>query len=132
MDISEYAAYFHDGLILDIVHTKDKIDFSMASAEIDEGETQGNIILSRDFSIQGKLHIEGIQSIKLNENEFSGTLKKLYDRGKIFDFEITKNSIEISIIWTDFLGNSEVKEFSIIKIKAENIWWENIPDLESL
>ncbi len=131
IEISKYAAFFHDGSVMDIRHTGKNLEFSMASAEMDKEDVKDNIILSKDDSIQGKLHLEGIKSIVIGGKSFLGRLEKKYDRGTIFDFELTKNSIELSIDWIDFPPKPEVNEFSVIKIEVEKIWWENIPNLEN-
>jgi hypothetical protein len=120
---------FFNGSVMDIQHTEDKIELSMASAEMDLEDIENDIILSKDDSIQGKLHIEGVKNIKIDEKPFLGIIKKTYDNGKIFDFEITRNSVELSIDWVNFPPKPEVNEFSVIKIEAEKIWWENIPNL---
>jgi hypothetical protein len=130
MNISKYVAFFHDGAIINIQHIKNTIEFSMASAEVDpEEDIIDDVILSKDASIQGKLHIEGVLAITINKKPFLGMLKNLYDRGKIFDFEITENSVELSIDWINFSPRLQINEFSVIQIKAKKIWWENIPDL---
>ena len=103
----------------------------MASAEMNKEDVNDAIVLSKDDSIQGILHIEEVRSIIIDKKPFIGTIKKEYDNGIIFDFEITENSIELSIDWVNFPPKPEVNEFSVIKIEAEKIWWENIPDLES-
>jgi hypothetical protein len=129
VDISKYTAFFHDGSIMDIQHIKNKIEISMASAEMDEEDVKDDNILSKDDSIQGKLHIEGIKSIEISGKPFSGIIQKLYDNGRIFDFVIMNNFVELLIDWVNFPPKPEINEFSIIKIEAEKIWWENIPNL---
>jgi hypothetical protein len=116
---------------MNIRHIGDTIEFSMASAEIDEEDIKDDIDLSKDDSIQGKLHIEGVKSIIIDKRPFSGKIMKKYDNGRIFDFEITGHSVEFSVDWVNFPPKSPVNEFSVIKIEAEKIWWENIPDLEA-
>ncbi len=129
MNISKYAAFFHDGSVFDIKHTGSKIELSMRSAEMDEEDVKDDIVLSKDDRIQGKLHIEGIKSIEINSKLFLNVLQKEYDNGRIFDFEIAENSIELSIDWVNFPPHSEVNDFSVIRIEASNIYWENIPNL---
>lgn len=129
MNISNYAAFFHDGSIMDIQHVGNTVEFSMASAEMDEEDITDDVVLSRDGSIQGKLHVEEITNIIIDKHSFFGKITKTYDNGKIFDFEITKNCIELSIDWVNFPPKPAINEFSIIKIEAKKIWWENIPDL---
>jgi len=77
MNISKYEAFFHDGSLIDIRHIGTKIEFSMASAEMDEEDVENDVILSKNDSIQGKLHIEGIKSIMIGGNPFPGILKKI-------------------------------------------------------
>lgn len=95
--IFKYAPFFHDGSIMNIRHIGDKIEFSMASAEMDEEDTQGDIILSKESRIEGKLHVEGVKSITINKKPFFGIVKKIYDDGGIVYFKITKNSFVASI-----------------------------------
>jgi hypothetical protein len=131
ININKYADFFHDGSIMDIQHMGNKVEFSMASAEMDEEDVKDDVILSKDNSIQGKLHIEGIKSITIDKQPFFGEITKKYDNGKIFDFEITDNSVELAINWINFPPKPMVNEFSVIKIEAKKIWWENIPNLEA-
>ncbi|PCI92276.1 hypothetical protein COB11_07770 [Candidatus Aerophobetes bacterium] len=130
MDISKYTAFFHDGSVMDIQHTEDKIVFFMASAEMDEDDIKDDINLSKDNSIQGKLHIEGIKRVTVDDELLEKPLRKEYDNGHIFDFEITKNSIELSIDWINFPPKPQINEFSVINVDAKKIYWENIPNLE--
>ncbi len=129
MDISKYTAYFHDGSLMDIRHVGNEIEFYMASAEMDKEDVEDDTILSKDESIQGRLHLKGIKNITIDGKSFLGILNKEYDSGTIFDFEITKNSVELAIDWINFPPKPEVNNFSVIKIESEKIWWENIPDL---
>lgn len=129
MNISKYAAFFHDGSIFDIAHRGGTISFYLASAEMDEEDAKDGIILSKDNSIQGILHIGGVRSIVINKMPFSGIMKKKHDNGIIFDLEIMEHAIELSIDWVNFPPKPEVNEFSVIKIEAEKIWWENLPNL---
>jgi hypothetical protein len=130
MDISKYAAFFHDGSIIDIKHIGDQITILMESAEMEEKDMQDNITLTKDNRIKGKLHIEGVKCIKINNEKNLKLIKKIHDEGGIFNFEITKNSVVLSVDWVNFPPKPKVNEFSVIKIEAEKIWWENIPDLE--
>lgn len=130
MNISKYTAFFHDGSIINIQHFEDEIVFSMASAEMDEEDIGEDIILSKDDSIHGKLHIKRIRNIKVNKELFLGDIQMNYDYGKIFDLEIKQNSVELSIDWVNFPPKPQVNEFSVIHIEAEKVWWENIPNLE--
>jgi len=130
MDISEYTDFFHDGSLIDIVHKNDKIELSMCSAEMDEADLKEPIELSKSECIAGKLHIEGIKSIKIGATPLKGFLKKEYDDGQIFDFEIIGNTVSLAIQWVNYPRKPEVDFFSVITIEGQKIYWENIPDLE--
>ncbi len=129
MDISKYTSYFHDGSIIDIQHEGDNIMLSMASAEVDPEELQENIMLSKNDTISGRLHINEVVSVKINKDYFFCLLKKLHRSAEIFSFEVTDNFVEFQIIWDDFPPILKAADFSVIKIEAKNIYWENIPDL---
>lgn len=130
MNISEYTAFFHDGSLIDIMHKNDKIELSMSSAEIDETDLKEPIELSIDDYITGKLHIEGVKTIKIDDQLLEGPLKKEYDDGQIFDFKIIANTVRLAIQWVNYPPKPEVDFFSVITIEGRNIYWENIPDLE--
>lgn len=132
MKLQNYTSFFHDGSIFEIAHHENKMILCMASAEMDEDDNHDNIALSKDDSIQGKLHIEETRKIIINGKLFQKQLKMNYDSGKIFDLLISDNSVELSIDWINYPPKPEINEFSVIKIEAKNIWWENIPDLENM
>ncbi len=132
MDISEYAAWFHDGSLIEIFHSKNKIELSLESAELTYEDVPKGITLSKHSTIKGKLHLDGVKKITVDDSLFEGILKKEYDGGGIFDLEIKDDNVEISIKWSNYPPKPRVTDFSTITINAENIWWENIPDLESL
>lgn len=127
MDISKNTAAFHDGSIIAINHSKDHAIVLMESAEMDEEDVKDDVMLSRDNRIRGKLHIEGIRNIQINNKPFLNKIKKEYDDGGIFSFEIAKNFVKLSIDWVNFPPKPQVNEFSVLKIEAEKIWWENTP-----
>lgn len=126
-DIRRYTSFFHDGSITDISHTDNVIIISMESAEMDIEDVKDDITLAKDDRIRGRLHIEGIKNIEINNEPFNEIVKKIYDDGGIFDFEIEQNSIELSIDWVNYPPKPKVDEFSVIKIQAKKIWWENLP-----
>lgn len=128
IDINKYADFFHDGSIIDIDHTGKRMIIVMESAEVDKEDIKDDIPLSNDARIRGILHIEEIKSIKTNNNPRLEVLNKKYDEGGIVNFEITKNSVLLSIDWVNFPPNPKINEFSVIEIEAKKIWWENIPD----
>lgn len=103
----------------------------MESAEIDKEDLVEDIPLSKDDSIKGKFYINGIHSITINNEPFLGILKQRYDHGSIFELSVQKNFIEICVEWIDFPPKTRRNDFSVIKIEAEKICWENIPILPS-
>ena len=87
------------------------------------------IILSRRGTIKGKLHLEDVQYVKINELMFQDELKMQYDYGSIFDLNIKNDIVEMQVSWRNSPKKPYVNDFSTIILKVKNIWWENIPDL---
>jgi hypothetical protein len=129
MSIEKYTAYFHDGALIDIQHSDNQIVLSLESSEMDLSDLKDPIQLSERNSIKGKLHLKRISSVILNDVSFSGQLKMKYDSGTIFDLHIEKKRIEISLSWENFPPKPSVNDFDTIVIEAEEVKWENIPDL---
>jgi hypothetical protein len=129
MDIQNYTSFFHDGSIMEISHAGNKMTFSMESAEIDEEDVKGDVVLSKNDRIRGKLHLEKINDVKEDGQSYSGVLTMKYEDAEIFHFEINQNSVEFQIKWNSYPPKPCIENFSTIEIKAEKIWWENIPDL---
>ncbi len=106
---------------------------SLKSAEVALEVLPGNIALSPDDRIKGKLHISNVKTIEIAEKLFSGVLTKDDDSAEILDFEMEDPStIFLGINWVNYPPRPNVTDFSTIKIKAEKIWWENIPELTNL
>ncbi len=132
VDISKYKDFFHDGSLLAIEYQGKTIVLSMKSAEVALEELPGDITLSSDDSITGKLYISDVKNIEVNEEPFLGILTKNYDSAEILDFEMDDpNTILLGINWGNYPPRPNVTDFSTIKIEAEKIWWENIPELEN-
>jgi len=129
VNIKDYASYFHDGSIIDIKHEGNKIVISMESAEMTEEDLKENFPLSERDTIKGKLNLEGIKSIKEDDQIYSNILNMKYEDANIFRFKIKNNKVLFQIIWGTYPPNPPVDDFSTIEIEAEKIWWENIPDL---
>jgi hypothetical protein len=100
----------------------------MWSAEMDPDDMLDNIPLSDD-RLKGKLHIEGIKTITVNRQPFTGQLKIETDNGEILDLEIQKNHLELFVEWCNFKSPAPTIRFSSIQIEAEKIYWEPVPDL---
>ena len=130
MNIQNYIDWFHDANLKDIVHDpgKDHISIVMSSAEIGDWEEFDNKIkLSKNRTIVGKLHLQGIKKITVNDDPYTEILKKFHTDGEVLDFEIRGNIIELGILWHLTPKN----DFSTILIEADKIYWENIPDLKT-
>lgn len=127
--IQKYLHEFHDGSLIAIQHTGQACIFSLESAEMDRSDMKDDIPLSERGTIKGKLHLEKIQSIQMNDIPFLGQLKIPYDYGSIFDFDVRNNIVELQISWRNAPQKPDVNDFSTIIVQADRIWWENIPDL---
>jgi len=129
MKIQKYLDEFHDGALIDIQYSDNELILSIESSEMDVSDMKDEIALSERGTIKGKMHLKGIKLIKINSVHFIGFLEKKYDSGKIVDLQIAENNIMIAISWVNFPPKPSVNDFSTIEIKADTIWWENIPDL---
>ncbi|CAN5521423.1 hypothetical protein BH10BAC1_BH10BAC1_21090 [soil metagenome] len=129
MNLMHYTSFFHDGSIIAINHHGKNIILSMESAEMDEEDIKDDLILSKDDRIRGKLHAEGIMSIKENNQFYNDILKMKYKNAEIVHFEINLNKIKLAIQWGSYPPKPYVEDFSTVEIEADKIWWENIPNL---
>lgn len=128
MNISKYD--FHDGYLIDMKQINNNIEIVMESAEIWEEDLQDNIIVSEHNTIKGKLHLEKIKNLKINDKIVNEVFVKKYDRGDIFSFDIEGNTATLVLSWENCHPHPyERTDFFTIEIEAEKIWWENIPDL---
>lgn len=126
MNLKNYTAFFHDGSITEINHSGNTMILSMESAEMCEEDILDDVILSKVNGMDLiciKLHIEGIKSIKNNDNPYFDLLKPKSEYAEIFHLEINDNKVELQIIW-GFYSNPEKEDFSALEIEAEKIWWE--------
>jgi len=130
MNISEYTGFFHDGSLVEIEHKNDKIELSMSSAEVDETDLKEPVELSKNDRILGKLHIEGVISVKIGDRLLADPLIKEYDNGQIIIFEIIDNTVSLALRWVNYPPRPDVNIFSVITIEGRSIYWESIPDLE--
>lgn len=129
MKLSKYSGYFHDGSLIDLKHLGNNLEISMVSAEIIPEHMIENMPPLNKSRITGKLYLDGVKKIKINENPFNGVLKKIYDSGSILDFEIFEHKVILGIEWTDYPPKPRKSDFSTIEIEAEKIYWKNISDL---
>lgn len=128
--ISKYASYFHDGIIYDIKHVKNKMTLSMESAELLPEWNEDNITLSKRNTISGNLHLEGLGNISINGQLYNDILIKTYDSSDVYTFEIQLKKVVLLISWINYPPKPrEETPFSEYEIEAEKIYWENIPNL---
>jgi hypothetical protein len=127
--MKKYLYEFHDGALLAIECKGEGYVFSLESAEMDCVDMKDDLSLSERGTLKGKLHVERVQSIKINELMFQEKLKMKYDYGSIFDLNIQDDTIELQISWRNSPQKPYVNDFSTIIINAKKIWWETIPDL---
>lgn len=125
-----FTSHFHDGSIIDITHTPDKITISMESAEIAPEDPPEKSILTVHNTLKGILHLKQIQSIRIDKQFCQESLHMKADSAGILDFEINENSIRLFIEWVNYPPHAKlINTYSEIIIEANKIYWENIPDL---
>ena len=129
MNITKYVDYFHDGGLIDIKHVSNRIELFLISAEIDPDDFEEYITLDKNNSIAGILHLEQIKNILRNDIILNGNLKMEYQSGRILNLEIKIGIIEIVVEWSNWKPKELYIDCSKITIKADNIYWENKPDL---
>lgn len=129
IDISKYAAYFHDGNLFNISRVKDEIVCQMSSAEVDLSEIEKGLVLSKNHRIRGMLHLSNIQNIHITGEYKLESLFDVFNLGTILDFEIKNKSVYLGVLWENYPPKPRTNEFTTIVIQAERIWWENLPEL---
>lgn len=129
MNISIYQDFFHDGSIMNVEHVGSNLILTIGSAQVDTEDIKDDIILSSNSRIKGKLHIDRIETIIIDNQSFLGKMKQQHDHGDILELIIKKNFLDLAVEWIDFPPKPEKQVFSVIQVKAEKIYWENIPDL---
>ncbi len=129
IDISKYVSYFHDGSIIDIQQTGNKVLISMESAEVSEEDINDEFELSEQKTIKGILHLADIIDIRVQKELFHEKLKMLADIGDILEFKLNAKIAKLFVKWTNYPPKKDMEEYSEIEITAETIFWDNIPDL---
>jgi len=131
MDIKKYTAWFHDGDIKSIEYNLKELVISMMSSQIVEEEEFDNCIdLSKENVISGKLHIEGVKQIVIDDKVVQEQLMKKCQSGTVAHFDICENQVFLEIEWFEFLPRPRTVDYNRIVITATRIWWENLPDVE--
>ncbi|MGL4348505.1 MAG: hypothetical protein ACRCSV_03510 [Chlamydiales bacterium] len=76
---------------MNIEHVGSNLILTVGSAEIDKEDIKDNIILSSNNRIKGKLHLNRIQTIIIDNQSFLGKMKQEHDYGDILHLIIKKN-----------------------------------------
>lgn len=131
MITEKYAGLFHDGALWEIHYFHGDAILWMESSELLPEWNEDNIPLSKRNTLSGKLHLEGTKNVKEENESVSRKLqiKEGYDRARIFDFEFQSNKIMLVLQWIKYLPEYTESDMSQYEIKAEKIYWENIPTL---
>jgi hypothetical protein len=82
MNLKKYSSYFHDGRLINVEQNKDHLKILMESAQLWPDWNEDNIPLSNSQTIKGKLHLEGVKSIIMNDIS-TNTIKINFDSGWI-------------------------------------------------
>lgn len=131
MDIEKYTGYFHDGGLIGVKRKEKNMELFLRSCEISSEEPIHRKILSEDNALKGKLCLEGVKWIKVDDKKDKEIPRKDYDDGEILDLEIDDNKVFLLIEWKNWPPKlrQHTNDVSKIEIEAEKIRWENIPDL---
>ncbi len=127
IDIKKYDAYFHDGCLLQINHDKDSVTFLLVSSEMNPEEFEEKLPLCKDNYLRGKLHIEGVSKILLNEKEFKGKLAMQHDYAGIYNLEISTNKVFLFINWCDN-GPKATIDYPPLElvIESKRVYWNPV------
>lgn len=126
MNISKYD--FHDGILSAISRSGDNIAIAMESSQISPEDNREEIPLTSFHTIKGKLHLEGVKSIRMN-NKLVQRFEKTHDAGDIFDFDIEDNTVRLLVMWDDYPPKPRLhSDMYTYEITADKIYWENLPN----
>lgn len=128
MDISKITGYFHDGSLISIDHENNKIIIVLESGYINPKELN-NIPLSPESTLRGKLVLQDVEYINVNDTSITGSLEKVTDDGEVLDLYIFPERVELLIEWKTYPPARGSQNVSHIVIGTKNTHWENIPFL---
>jgi hypothetical protein len=128
MDIKKYIDYFHDGGFFGVKRKENNMELFLQSCGIESDEPVDRKLLSEEGFFRGKLSLTGIKRIKVDDEEDREIPWKKYDHGEILDLEIDNNKVFFLIEWKSY-PPPRTNDVSKIEIEAEEIDWENIPNL---
>lgn len=129
MDIEKLTGYFHDGGFIGAKRKENNIELYLHSCEITDDEPVDKEILSTESMIRGKLSLIGIKWMTVDNKEDKEIPWKEYDDAEILDLEINDNKVFLLVEWINFPPKTYASDTGTIKIEAEKVYWENIPDL---
>jgi len=121
---------FHDGYLIDIKHDHDRIELSLESSQIDCEDFKNIFLLSDHGTLKGKLHFVGVQKITQEGIHHHEKLRKQEDEGDLFSIDFFDNKVSFVINWLPYSSKPDRQNSWIsYEIEAEQIYWENIPNL---
>jgi len=130
MNISKYTAYFHDGGLIDIEHIGDKICLSMISAQVDKDDIVDESFFSKDHRLKGHLVLKGVSEVWIDDKPFNKILKREYDSGNIFDFQLENHQVILVLSWSNYPPKKSYEtDLICYKFNADQIIWEPQRDL---
>ena len=130
LNIKKYKDYFHDGGLIDVCHEKDSISLSICSAEMSQEDFHDILPLSKNNYLKGKLYVEEISNVKLDNQPYRNKMKMEHDSAQILSLEIDEHSVVLEIVWEDYPPKKSLdSNCSIYCISGKKIYWESIPSL---
>jgi len=125
MDISQYAALFHEGALFGINHKGSDISLFLKSADLDVSEVdEDEGVLTEASNLKGQLHIAGVEKIEVNDKPFEGRIEQQYETGRIFEFDVSTHTVHLLVEWIHYMRKVE-DLFWKISITGKRIWWQN-------
>lgn len=125
--LKPFQSYFHDGSIIDISYNKNDVKISLESAEICDII---NIPLSIHKTIKGNLYIKNPELILLDKKNTEINLTMMADSAGIIKFELEENKVRFFVEWNSYPPDDrKTVKYSDIVFIAQQIFWENVPDL---
>ena len=125
----KYVSFFHDGSLLDVNQTDNKIDLNLESAELRPEWNFDRIPLSKNNTLKGILHLEGVTQISENGIHIK-QFRKLYETNDISSMRIYHNKLIVLILWIVQEGlRWKYSDLYTYDFSIKSFYWENIPNL---
>ena len=133
MDPSKVS--FHDGSLDSIKISGKSLALLLQSAEIPAPHSSENLSCSHnlqgkpEFTLRGKLHLEGITDLEWDGTKVSiSSIKMGGETSSILEFELQEHELKLLVEWIGFPPFDEIKNpVSQIKIQFQTYFWENLP-----